>query len=445
MTLVDGLVVSLLIAVNALCVAAEFAAVAAQRSQLAERARHGNERAGQLLAILGSGAALDKYIAACQVGITLSSLVAGAYCQAAATRGLVPWLEHSLLLGRASAETAAFIVVLFALSVVQVVLGELVPKSAALQFPERVALVTYLPMRWLEWLCGALIWLLNGCGFLLLKPFGVQRGGPVHVHSPDELAILFSESRKGGTLSPDLHARLERGLRLSARTVRQLMTPRSEIYAVEVNASSAELLQKVMDSPHGSLPVYRGALDSILGAVSTKVVVEHFARTGTLPALEQLLTPVPFVPDSLRSHGLVRFLQQQRSTTAIVVDEHGGVQGIISIKDVLWELFGEIDDELAEPGAGIEVLPDGSVRLPGSLRRADAEVWLPKPWEGAATTVGGHIVAALGRMPVEGEQVEVDGVQVTVTAMGPTAVRWVVIQRKLTAGGDAPSEQRGAR
>ena len=428
MILLHALVVALLVAINALCVAAEFAAVAAQRSQIAERAQLGDARAARLLSVLGDGAALDRYIAACQIGITISSLIAGAYCQSTVARGLVPWLERSLLLQRASAETVTVIVVLVTLTVVQVVLGELVPKSVALQCPERVALATYLPMRTFQWLYGGFIWVLNGSGFLLLRPFGVQRTGQLHVHSPDELAILFSESRRGGKLSPESHARLARGLQLSARTVRQMMTPRSEIYAVEVTSSTAELLRRVAESPYSLLPVYRGALDQIVGAVSTKVIVERFAATGTVPSLESLLVPIPFVPDALRSHRVVRFLQRERSRKAIAVDEHGGVQGIISITDVLWELFGEIEDELAEPEASIEALPDGSVRLPGSLRWDDAAIWLPRRWQGAATTVGGHIVAMLGRLPVEGEQVQIEGVQATVTEMCPTAVRWIVVR-----------------
>jgi putative hemolysin len=185
-------------------------------------------------------------------------------------------------------------------------------------------------------------------------------------------------------------------------------------------------LQKVIQSPYSRLPVYRGSLDQILGAISAKAVVAHFAASGSLPPIEQLLRPLPFVPGTLRSHRFIRFLQQEHSSKAMVVDEHGGVQGIISVKDVLWELFGEIGDELAEPEVTAEVLPDGSIRLPGSLRRGEVEQWLGTRWEGSATTVGGHIVAALGRLPVEGEQIEVDGVQLTVTDMSPTTVRWLV-------------------
>jgi CBS domain containing-hemolysin-like protein len=439
MTPLDGLVLALLIAVNALCVAAEFAAVAAPKSQIAALARQGNPRAARLLSVLGDGSALDRYIAACQIGITLSSLIAGAYGQAKVALALAPWLERSWALEPSAAETVAFILVLLGLTVLQVVLGELVPKSLALQFPERVALATYPPMRWFASIYRVFIWLLNGSGFLLLKPFGIQPGGQQHVHSPEELAILFSESRQGGTLSPEAHQRLKRGLHLSARTVRQMMTPRTELYAVEVSTPAAELLQKVIRSPYSRLPVYRRSLDHILGAISTKVVVERFAANGTLPAIEELLSPIPFVPEALRSHRLIRFLQQERSTKAIVVDEHGGVQGIISIKDVLWELFGEVGDELAEPDAKVETLSDGRVRLPGSLRKDEAEHWIGTRWEGPAATLGGHVLAALGRLPNEGEQIEIDGVQVTITEMSPRGVRWIVVRPRSSRADETTS------
>jgi CBS domain containing-hemolysin-like protein len=355
-------------------------------------------------------------------------LVAGAYGQATIALELGPWLEGALGFGAAAAESSAFILVLLILTTLQVVLGELVPKSLALQFPESTALATYLPVRWSVSVYRWFIWLLNGSGFLLLKPFGVTPGGHQHVHSPEEIEILLADSHRGGTLSADEHRRLERGLHLSARTVRQMMTPRSEIYAIEASTPPAEILQRILESPYSRLPVYRGSIDHILGAVSTKDVVGLFAAGGEVPPLEQLLRPIPFVPESLRSHRFVRSLQQQRSSKAIVVDEYGGVQGIISVEDVLVELFGEIGDELKQPEPAAEPLPDGTVRLPGAMRLDEAEPWLRTRWDGPVATVGGHIVATLGRLPSEGECFEIDGVGVTVTEMSPTAVRWIVVQ-----------------
>jgi len=440
MTLLPWLVLGLLIAVNALYVAAEFSAVAVQKSQLAPLARGGNRRAAGLLAVLEDGAQLDRYIAACQIGITLSSLVVGAYGQATIALALGPWLESAFGLGAAAAQSSAFVVVLLLLTTLQVVLGELVPKSLALQFPERAALATYLPTRWSVSLYRGFIWLLNGSGFLLLKPFGIKPGGHQHVHSPEEIQFLLAESHRGGELSPEAHRRLERGLRLSARSVRQLMTPRSELYAIEVTTPAADVMERILESPYSRVPIYEGTLDNVLGAVNTKDVARSFAVRGDIPPLAQMLRPIPFVPETLGAHRFVRMLQEQQSSKAIVVDEFGGVQGIISIEDVLTQLFGDIGDELKQLEPGPERLADGSVRLPGDMGLDEAEPWLGARWQGPATTVGGHVVARLGRLPDMGERLEIDGIDVTVTEMGPTAVRWVVVVQSRVDAGEAHGE-----
>lgn len=441
MSLIPWLVVTFLILVNALYVAGEFSAVAVQKSQLAPLAREGNRRAEGLLGVLNDGVQLDRYIAACQIGITFSSLVAGAYGQATIAVELGPVLESAFGLGEAGAKTWAFILVLLGLTMSQVVLGELVPKSLALQFPEGTALLTYRPIRWSVAGFYGFIWLLNGTGFLLLKPFGVTPGGHQHVHSPAEIEILLDESRRGGALSADEHRRLDRGLHLSARTVRQMMTPRSEMYGIEASTPPDELLKLIMESPYTRVPVYRGALDQIIGAISTKDAVALYAARGELPPLEQLVRPIPFVPESLRSYRFVRFLQQKRSSKAIVVDEHGTVQGFISIKDLLGELFGDLGDELKQPEIGAEPQPDGTVRLPGNMKLDDAEPWLQTRWVSSAATVGGHIVAALGRLPVEGEQVELDGVVATIAEMSPVAVRWIVVVPRPQAAPEASAAE----
>jgi CBS domain containing-hemolysin-like protein len=445
MTVLPWVIVALLVAVNALYVAAEFSVVAVQRSQLMPIARGGNGRAAGLLAVLEDGAELDRYIAACQIGITLSSLVAGAYAQATIGLELGPLLEAAFALSSTAAQSSAFVLVLLILTTLQVLLGELVPKSLALQYPEQTALATYLPTRWSASLYRAFIWLLNGSGLLLLKPFGVKAGGQQHVHSPEEIRILLAESQRGGTLSPDAHRQLERALQLSARTVRQMMTPRSDMYAIDISAPAEEVLQRILESPYSRVPVYQGSLDHILGAVNIKDVATSFAVRGEVSPLDKLIRPIPFVPESLRAHRFVRFLQEQQSSKAIVVDEFGGVHGIISIEDVLSQLFGELGDELKQPDPGAEPLEDGTVRLPGFMGLDEAEPWLGTRWEGSAATVGGHVIAQLGRLPIEGEQLSIDGVLVTVTEMSPTTVRSIVVHPfsdPLDAGAELAASER---
>lgn len=431
MSALAWIAIALLVAVNALYVAAEFASVAVSRSRLAALAGKGNARARRLLAIVEDGARLDEYIAACQIGITFTSLVAGALAQAAITPVLTPLVGRLAGISQVAAFSAATAIVLLGMTTAQVVFGELLPKSLALQFPERVALATLAPMRWSVILYRPAIALLNGSAFVLLKSFGIEPGGHRHVHSPEEIEFLLAASRKGGMLEPEAHRRLRRGLQLSSRTVRQLMVPRGELLAIDATTPAEEILEILLSSPYNTLPVYQGSLDRIVGAVSLKDVASAFAQSGRIPSLIEIVRPIPFVPENLSADRLVRFFQEQKSTKAIVVDEFGGVEGIVSVQDVLEELFGEIAEEgEEEETATVERLEDGRVRLPGSMALDEAEPHVGVRWKGSAATVAGHVLEAFGRMPAEGETLEIGGVEVTVERTSPKTVLSVLVRPK---------------
>jgi len=428
MNLAPWFVIILLTAGNAVYVAAEFAAVAVKRDQLAPFARAGDRRALALIETLRDGAALDRYIAACQIGITLTSLVAGAYAQATLAADFAGLLHRNFGLDDAAAFGTAAGIVLLLLSSLQVVFGELVPKSIALQFPARTALLTFVPLRWSIRVYRAFIWLLNGSGLLLLRPFGVSPAGTPHVHSARELELLFAESRRGGELSPELHRRLRHVLRLSRRTVHQLMVPRSQLIAIEASTPDAEIVRRVRESPYSRLPVYRETIDNLIGSVSTRDIVASYVTTGSIPPLAQLLRPIPFVPEKLTADRLVGLLRRERSSKAIVVDEYGGVQGMISIDDLLAELFGELGDELKPTRDTVETLSDGRVRLRGSMRPLEAEPWLGEAWESNAATLSGLIMSRLGRLPKVGERVELGSAEFTILEVSATSVLSVAVR-----------------
>lgn len=427
---VEALVLIVLVLVNALYVAAEFASVAAPRSRVAEAAEQGSARAAGLQGVLESPEKLDRYIAACQIGITLSSLVVGAYGQAKLGPGLQALLEQHGGLEAKTAASATVVLILIVLTGAQVILGELVPKNLALQFPVEVALLTYQPVRLSTVLYRPFIAFLNGSGLLLLKPFGLEAHGHQHVHGPEEIEFLLGESRQQGVLTPEAHRRLKRGLYLSKRTVHELMVPRRELQAIEVSTPTEDVVKRLRSSPYSRLPVYRGTLDAVLGVVSSKELVHRYIREGSLPALEALVTPLPFVPESITADRLVSYLQERRASMAIVVDEYGGVQGLISIEDVLADLLGDLADELKEPAPAPERLEDGSTRLPGGMTLADAEPWLSGRWSGTAKSLGGHVVERLGRLPETGEELVIEGVRVRILDMGPTAIRWLSLKQE---------------
>ena len=422
------LVVCALVSLNALYVAAEFALVAVPRRLVAERARNGSLRAQELKAILGDGASRDRSVAACQVGITVASLVVGAWGQATIGVDLATVLQQQGL-DRPTATSAAAVTVLVGLAVVQVVFGELLPKSIALQFPLETALWMVLPLRVSRTVFLPLITVLNGSALLLLRPFGIAPGGHAHVHTSAEIELLLGESQRAGALSPEAHRQLQRGLSLSKRTARQLMVPRVDMLAVDVDTPIADVLKELLASPYSRLPVYEGTLDQILGTVSAKDITALYARQQPIPPLRQLVRPIPFVPDLLQAEKIIRVMQDEKVSKAIVVDEFGGVQGIISVEDVLGELFGDIADELKEYEEDeVLELPDGRMKLAGSMALSDAEPFLGVRWTGEAATLGGHITGLLGRLPAAGERFMIDGVEVTIVERTPSAVKAVAVK-----------------
>jgi CBS domain containing-hemolysin-like protein len=334
-----------LILITALYVAAEFAAVSVRRSRLRRLADDGNRLAGHLLPIVEDGRQLDRYIAASQIGITLGSLVLGAYGQATLSDAVAPWLTRAGF-DAAGADAAAPAVVLVALTALGVVFGELIPKTLALQYPTESALATVLPMRWSLRLFAPFIAFLNGSGVLLLKFFGVRNTGHRHIHSPEEIDLLIAESRDGGLLEPEEQVRLHRALRLGLRTARELMVPRESVAAISADLPFDQVVEAIASSPYTRLLAYRNSLDNVLGIVGTKDVVVHWATHGGTGQLEPLLRPVARVREDIPADRLLSYLRLQRSHQAIVIDGQGRLAGLITLEDVLGELLGRAPDEL---------------------------------------------------------------------------------------------------
>jgi putative hemolysin len=422
MTLATWQVIFILIAVNALYVVAEFAAVSVRRSRISQLAAEGNHFARRLLPSLEDATKLDRYVAACQIGITLSSLVLGAYGQATLAVELAPLFELWGSMQAVAAQSTSAVVVLIGLTVLQVILGELVPKSLALQYPTRLALYTVEPMR-LSLICFSwFISFLNGSSIAILKLLRVPYGSHRHIHSPEEIDMLIMQSREGGVLEPDEQQRLHEAIQLGTRPARQLMVPRLHVTTINIETPVTEVLQQVANGPYTRLPVYRESVDNIVGMLHTKDLVVHYLAHGTVTSIEQVMRPVLYVPENVNAYRLLTLLRDGRSHQAIVIDEYGGFIGLVTLEDVLTELFGEITDEFKGEEPQPKRLPDGRVRLPGLMRPDDAESWIGIRWEGEADTIGGHITEALGHIPAVGERVTIDGVIVEVERMAHYAV-----------------------
>ena len=337
--------ISALIVANALYVAAEFGAVGVRRNRVRRLSDDGHFLARRLLPFVENPVALDRYVGASQIGITLSSLMLGAFAQATLSRPLAPILASTFSIDQNAAESAAAIGVLIVLTAVQVIVGELVPKGLALQYPTETALATVLPMQLSLRLFRPIIAALNGLATLLLRLLGSRVKSHRHLHSPEEIELLIAESRDGGLLEPDEHRRLRRALRLSRRSARDLMVPRDRLSMLSADTTWDVAVATVAASPFSRLLVYRGSSDRIVGTLRAKDLVERYVAEGPVP-LERLIRPIVQITETLPADRIVSLLRERRAHQAVVTDDQGHAVGLITISDVLNEL---LTAKVAEP------------------------------------------------------------------------------------------------
>ena len=428
-------IVALMIFVNALYVAGEFSFVSARKTRIIQLAAEGNRMAGLLLPVLQEPHKLDGYIAASQVGITLSSIVLGIYGERQLAPKLAPWIAQLPLgfdpstAGQIAAAGISSTLVLILLTTLQVVLGELVPKSLAIRFPEALALATVLPMRWsANYILKPLIVLLNGSGALVLRLLGAEPSGEhSHVHSPEEIVILVKESHRGGLIDADERQFLQNVFRISQIHAGEIAVPRNRMVTAHIEEQVGTVLRLAAESAYTRIPIYEGTIDHIVGYAHLR---DLFALHQTEPtaSLRRILRPVPFVPETLPIGQVWQRLDETSSYLAIVFDEYGGTGGLITREDLVEELFGELQDEFDQERAMIAPLGEGRMVVRGDILIANLNdlLEIDLPHEGTHT-IGGLVMEALGRVPQVGDVVEIKRIRLRVEAVAHRSVTAVCI------------------
>ncbi|MDJ0953009.1 MAG: hemolysin family protein [Acidimicrobiia bacterium] len=391
------LLILVMVGFNALYVAAEFATVGSRRSRVQEIAETGRGSATGLLEILRDPKRLDNYVAACQIGITLSSLVAGAYGQAQ----LVPLLQEQF--GSAS-RTIAVVVVLLIITSLQVVLGELLPKTIALRYPEALAIGTLTPMRISQWLLRPLVAVFNGSAFAIMRRLGLHIDhSHSHVHSPTELAGLYRDSAAGGLIDSDEREMLTGALAVSSRVVREIMTPRRRLVTIEASTPIAAALAELSASPYSRFPVTADG-EEIVGLVTLRDLFLA-NEEGTAATVADVAAEPMVVSEVFEVPPLMNAFSQRGIHVAIVVNEFGSVSGLVTREDAIEEVFGEFFDEFDDEPDPITVTgPEVSVRGDVLLTVLNERFGLALPAD-RADTVSGYVWHYLGRLPAEGDTV----------------------------------------
>lgn len=407
-------VITLLISLNALYVTAEFATISSRRARLQTLAEEGSSSARSLLPYVEDPERLDRYIAACQVGITLSSLVVGFYGQAQ----LTPYLGFGL-----STAVTTLIILIF-LTALQVIFGELIPKSVAMRYPERFALITARPLIWSLFILRPLISLFNGSAFVLMRLFGLELGKGTHAHSPEELEFIFRESAQGGYLDNEEKEMLENVLRFETRLARQIMLPRVRMVSIDVARKPGELLAELVETPHMRFPVYEGSVDNIVGVLNLKDLYSY-AQVAPDGPLRDVLREVPILPETNTVNEVWDELKRRQSHMAVLFDEYGGTVGIVTLEDIIEEIVGEVQDEFDREDKRIEQRGDKVwVRGDVLIATLNRKFLLRLP-EDEADTVGGLVFEELERTPKVGDTVNVNDLEFKVEAVEGGAVSQV--------------------
>ena len=435
------LTVFILIALNGLFVAAEIGTVGARRARIAQEAAAGSRPAKILMPVLESPNNLDDYIAACQLGITLSSLMLGYYGKAVITPLVEPLLTSSGVVAEAAAVSIAATGVLVVLTVIQVALSELAPKTVGIQFPEPTALLLISPVSWAMVFLRPLIWFFNGSGRLLLRLVGLRAVSEgFHIHAPEEILMMVQESGAGGVLREGEAELLENTLQLRQRSLRHVIVPRTQLFAAPVDLPAADLLSLLAESSHSRLPLYEGTVDNIVGVVHLKDLLcleigPGPEIDGTAPGpwskgenVRDVMRVPPFVPESASVFNVFRQLQTDHFHLAVVIDEYGGTAGIVTFEDLIEEIFGDIADEFDTDSKEMALANDGRLHLAGDVDLESLSNVLGSELETEdVDTLGGAILAELGAIPEQGQVVRLQEFEFKVEEVSGYAVTRVSV------------------
>ena len=419
------MIVLLLVLANGVFAGAELALLTLRKTRLHELLDEGS---GAARAIAALRANPERLLATVQVGITVVSATAAAFGGASLAQPLADFLAR-LGVGQQLAASLSFALVVGLISYLSLVLGELVPKSLALRYAERYALLIGRPLYGVSWLVRPLVWWLTASSNLILRFFGDRTNFAEARLSPEELQQLVEEAAKTGSLDPRAGEIASRAFELTDLTLAAVMVPRDRVVALPRHAGAEEIRRVLLEHGHSRMPVYEGTLDNIVGYVIVKDLL-GVAWEGTLIVLEDVLRPPYFVVATMRAIDAMKELQRRRMQLAIVVDERGGVQGLVTMEDLVEELVGEIFHETETPEEFIKREGPATAVVQGtaSLREVNRALGLELEEGPGYSTVGGLVSARTGTIPERGTRLTLeDGTVLEVLDSTPRRVRSVRI------------------
>lgn len=438
----DIVLLLFLILLNGAFAMSEIAVVSARKARLQNLAENGSPGAGAALSLHQEP---SIFLSTIQVGITTIGILSGALGERTLGEPLSEWLAQIPFLAP-YAKGIAFTVVVAGLTYFSVVVGELVPKRLGLLAPEGVASLVARPMMWLSRLGRPLVWLLSASSDLLLRLLGAKRKDEPPV-TDEEIKVLMEQGAEAGVFHQSEQEIVSNVLRLDEQRIRAIMTPRKDMYAIDLDDVEAQIHQRVADSPYHRVVVCRDGVDNVVGVLQTGDLLKRAIAGKSLGAadVESVLKPPLYVPETVTTTQLLENFRQSRMQFALIVDEYGELQGLVTLTDVLTSIVGEVDIPEAPEEQDIAQREDGSWLIDGgvSVERfrlvLDIDDELPDEDENEYNTIGGFVMHTLGRIPAVTDNFECLGLRFEVVDMDRTRVDKVLVSRLPDSNAPVPS------
>jgi CBS domain containing-hemolysin-like protein len=409
----DILLTAFLVFLNGFFVAAEFAIVKVRASQIELLAKKGDRIAGISKRILRN---MDAYLSACQLGITIASLALGWIGEPVVAKLVLNTFGAAgIPLEPDTAHGIAIPIAFVLITVMHIVFGEQAPKSYAIHRPEATTRWISIPLNVFYLVFKPIIWGLNGLATLTLRLAGLRSPQGAELHSPEELKFMVEEGKKGGIIEAGKSEIIRNAFDFAERTARQAMVPRTYVFGVNRSSGVQEALDKIIENGYTRVPVFEGTIDHIVGIIFTKDLLAKLRGGGEFTLQDIMRTPY-YISGHKKLIDIMRDFQKEHIQFAIVIDEFGGTEGVITMEDILEELVGEIQDEYDSEVPAFEKLEEKKFRAQGSITLVDLNELLPRPLpeDQRYVTLAGLIISQAGRIPTVGDKVNYQDYTMTV-------------------------------
>ncbi|VFA40900.1 hemolysin family protein [Chryseobacterium indologenes] len=419
-----------LVLLNGFFVAAEFSIVKVRYSQIQLKAAEGDSMAKQAEHIIKH---LDEYLSATQLGITLASLALG-WVGESALHHIVENIFHSLNfeMSQATITSVSLIISFVLITIMHIVFGELIPKSIAIRKSEATTMATAVPLRIFYTIFKPFIWLMNSMSNGFLRLIKIHPASEQEIHSTEELQLLVKQSADSGEIEEENYEIIKNAFDFTDHSAKQIMVPRQNITSIDFEEDVNDIINKIMDSGYSRIPVYLDSIDNVIGIFYTKEIIREFVkRKGDLDHedLKDLMRDAFFVVESKKVSDLLKTFQLKKQHIAIVIDEFGGTEGIITLEDILEELVGEIQDEEDDEEKIVDKIAENTYWVQATQPLDEINEFLPKKLplseESEYNSLAGFILYELEEIPEENQEFDLDNYHFKILKMNNKSVELV--------------------